>query len=96
MLVVFTKRKLFRHKWGTAKFILTIGLVLFGMFFNEHRILMNIELLENTGSDALLNPVFSSNHDTLKMGMVGASDGFVLLIVIAVFKPWMKKAESIA
>lgn len=90
-LAIFTNWGLFRHKWVMTKFFLTIGLILFGMCFNEQRILMNIKLLENNGTEALLNQAFLSNHATLKMGMVGASAGFVLLIIIAVYKPWMKK-----
>lgn len=90
-LAIFTKWGLFRHKWVMAKFFITIGLVLFGMFFNEHRILTNIELLESNGAEALLNQVFINNHTTLKNGMIGVSAGFILLIGIAVYKPWMKK-----
>lgn len=91
VLAIFTKWGLFSHKWVMTKFFITIGLILFGMFFNEHRILMNIELLENNGAETLLNQAFLSNHATLKTGMVGVSAGFISLIGIAVYKPWMKK-----
>lgn len=94
VLAVFTKWGLFRHKWVMTKFFLVIVLILFGMFFNEHRILANIELLESNGTGALLSQAFLSNHVTLKAGMIGVAAGFVSLITIAVYKPWMKKRHA--
>lgn len=93
-LALFTQWGLFRQKWVMAKFFITIGLILFGMFFNEHRILRNIEILENYKTEALLNEVFLTNHATLKMGMVGTPAGFILLIIIAVYKPWMSRRNN--
>lgn len=94
ILAVFTNWGLFKHKWVTTKFFLVIGLILFGMFFNEHRILMNINLMETSGADAVTETVFLKNHTQLKTGMLISVFGFILLIAIAVFKPWMNRKSK--
>lgn len=94
ILAIFTNWGLFRHNWIKVKLFLTVALILFGMFFNEHRILNNIELLEKNGKEALVDQTFLSNHNTLKIGMVSASTGFVILILVAVYKPWMRNKNE--
>lgn len=91
VLALFTEWGLFKHKWVMAKFFLVIALIMFGMFFNEHRMLENIELLEVHGVNSITNATFLQNHTTLKGGMLASTSGFILLIAIAVYKPWMKK-----
>lgn len=91
ILAIFTHWGLFKHKWVITKFVLVIGLILFGMFFNEHRILENLQLLENQPESALNTTQLLDNHRTLKIGLIIGAIGYVIVISIATFKPWMGK-----
>ncbi len=94
VLAVFTSWGLFRHRWVTLKFFLMIALILFGMFFNEQKILGNITLLEQEKQLALTNPVFIHNHHLLKMGLWVSITGFMLVTALAVYKPWTRKKTA--
>lgn len=48
-------------------------------------------MLENMGINTLNSQAFLNHHAMLKFGMMVSAVGFVLVIVIAVYKPWMRK-----
>lgn len=91
LLVWVAKWNLQKNRWVQAKLVLTLVFILFGMFYNEHRILTVIARLEETGIIAMQDTELLSMHQELRTGMLISAFGFILLIVIAVFKPGMQK-----
>lgn len=90
LLAIFTTWT-FKHLWVLIKLILVIGLILFGMFFNEHQILANIEHLETID---LVDEQVKSTHRKLLTGLFVSASGFVIVIFIAVFKPFLKRKQT--
>ncbi len=80
----------FKHKWITVKFITVVCLILYGMFFLETRMLLNIDLLELNGASALESEAFQRNHKYIRYGLILEIAVFVFIISVSVFKPWKK------
>jgi len=90
MIALFTNWGLFKHKWITVKFFTVVCLVLYGMFFLEARMLLNIDLLELNGASVLDNEPFLRNHSYIRYGLIFEALVFIIIIIISVFKPWGK------
>lgn len=87
---LFTNWGIFKHKWVTVKFFTVICLILYGMFFLEARMLLNLELLELNGSAALASKDLMKNHYYIKYGLILEALVFISLIMVSVFKPFGK------
>jgi uncharacterized membrane protein len=88
---LLTNWGLFKHKWITFKFFTVICLILYGMFFLESRMLLNIDLLEEMGRTALVNEDFLRNHTYIRRGLVFEGLAFIAIIMISVFKPRLSR-----
>ena len=90
MNALLTNWGLFKHKWVTFKFFAVICLILYGMFFLEARMLLNIDLLEDMGRVALADNDFLRNHLYIRRGLLIEVLAFVTIISVSVFKPFKK------
>lgn len=88
MNALLTNWGLFKHKWVTFKFFAVICLILYGMFFLEDRMMLNIGLFEEIGQAALVNEDFLRNHMYIRRGLLIEALAFVIIISVSVFKPW--------
>lgn len=90
LLGVLTPWRLFKHRWVSAKLVLTIALIMTGMFFVEPRVLANIGMVESDGAAVLAHPVFRDNLVMIRSGIALILAGFFIVIAIAVLKPRLK------
>ena len=90
MNALFTNWGFFKYKWITVKFFTVVCLILYGMFFLEARMLLNIDLLELNGASALESEAFLRNHAYIRYGLILEVAVFVFIISVSVFKPWKK------
>lgn len=75
----------FRYRWIAAKLAMGPAMVLFGMFFVERHMLVNLaHMEEDGGSSALL----VATQVKVQFGVVGLLTAFVLVIALSVAKPW--------
>ncbi|ASZ10748.1 hypothetical protein CK934_07020 [Chitinophaga sp. MD30] len=78
---------LFRHRWIVLKLLLTIGMILFGMFYTERKMLVNLSLLDQGDPAILQDPLFLTNHHTLQLVVPMQLIVFFLIVLISVVKP---------
>jgi hypothetical protein len=88
---LLTSWGLFRHDWIKMKLCLTIAMILFGMFYTEQKMLSNLRLLESGNLNVLGTPLFLENHKAIQLVVPIQLAVFFIIILISVFKPWMKK-----
>lgn len=91
---LLTKWGLFKHKWIIIKFVLTIAMILFGMFYTEHHMLANLELLQRLKVDALRDTVFLQTHKEIKLVVPLQLLVFFIIIMISVLKPKFKSTAE--
>ncbi|GAA0550029.1 hypothetical protein [Chitinophaga japonensis] len=92
---LLTSWGLFRHTWIRVKLVSVIGMILFGMFYSEQRMLDNISILESRPQQALTDPVFLHNHQALMYVVPLQLLGFFLIVLISVIKPWMQQGRAV-
>lgn len=92
LLGTFTRWRLFKHGWVTAKFFTVIGLILFGMFFLEDLMLTNLDLLINSQASVLNDPDFQHNHSLIKVGLLFEAFVFISVIAVSILKPRFRKS----
>lgn len=88
----FTKWKLFKHLWVTVKFFVVIGLILFGMFYLESRMLINLDLLIHSEASVVNDPVLIRNHHLIKAGLLFETVAVITIIAISILKPGFRKS----
>lgn len=94
MNALLTNWGLFKHKWVTFKFFAVICLILYGMFFLEAKMLLNIDLFEEMGKATLVNDDFLMNHSYIRRGLIFEVLAFVTIISVSVFKPWSNRKKT--
>ncbi|HTF31109.1 MAG TPA: hypothetical protein VK625_19775 [Flavitalea sp.] len=87
---LLTSWGLFKHTWIKTKLILTIAMILFGMFYTEQKMLSNIRLLDSGNSKVLETSLFLANHGAIQAVVPIQLAVFFVIVLISVFKPWMK------
>lgn len=91
---LLTNWGLFKYKWVTVKFFTVIGLILFGMFFLENMMLMNLDILEQSHTSEIFSGKFLFNHKLIKAGLILEMLAFLIIIVISVVKPWGRFSDT--
>jgi hypothetical protein len=84
----------FRHRWVTAKWLLTVAGILFGTFVLGPPLYSQAPLSGAQGLAALTDPVYRANR---LWNLTGGAFQIVLLcfmVGISVIKPWKNKKES--
>lgn len=87
---VFTNWGFFRHRWITAKWIVSVAIILVGTYYFSPHLENALEIADRTRDAALHNPVVAS--DMAKAFVTAICEGIaaVILVVLSVFKPRKK------
>jgi hypothetical protein len=93
LLCMLTQWGLFKHRWLIVKEIGTIGVITMGATFIKVANLANISI--TSGSGFLHAPAFLANQRNVMTGMIIGVTVQVALLMISVFKPWIKKATPV-
>ena len=89
----FTKWGFFKHTWLMLKWILTIMVILFGIFFLGPWLTETLEILKPQDPSVLTNEVL---HENIKLSKFGSLQVAILLFMVylSVFKPFKKRKNK--
>ena len=90
-----TNRGFFRHKWIILKWILTVGMMIFGANCSGVWSTSLLEMTRGSSIAILHDPVFLSYYGKIKLALIAYNILFLLIILLSVYKPW-EKAELLA
>lgn len=92
---LFTNWGFFKFHWITVKYIMTIGLILFGTFFLGPWVNGSVDIVNTERIGALTNATYQ--HFTQMNLYFGSLQVFLMVVVvfISIFKPWGKRKSNI-
>lgn len=85
---LFTNRGFFKHRWLTAKWVLTVVQILFGTFCLGPWLNANTAIAFAERAAAPENPVFLHNREMVAFWGVVQVAFLVVMVWISVFRPW--------
>lgn len=90
---IFTKWGFFKHRWITAKWIITIFMMLSGTFAMGPYVNANVYEIDSITEYAAKATEFNQNIAQIIPWGILQTVLLVLVIIISVFKPWKKKSS---
>lgn len=85
---VCTNRGFIRHKWIIIKWLLTLGMILFGTFWLANWGTVMLERAHLLGLDCLQDPEYLMMHRRMAITLVVYIALFTLATILSVYKPW--------
>lgn len=90
----FSNWGFFRHKWVTAKWLITICAILFGTFFLGEWERYMLESSKAVGLASFFDPRFLSIRSLHLSGGIFQVCLLALAVLLSVFKPWGRKKSA--
>jgi len=85
-----TNRGFFRHKWVIIKWVMTLGMIIYGSMVLGAWSTRMLEMSASMGLSALQNPEFQQLYTRHFCISIGYMVLFVIATVLSVYKPWEK------